>query len=103
MIHSGLANDLVVVQLMRDRIEDVPTGTPGIRRRVGQIVFNASLVAEMQAISAMRALAKSRQASASVANVRISRYLLRSTPPLTISVSAPRPAIRRRMQSGNCR
>ena len=73
MIHSGLANDLVVVQLMRDRIEDVPTGTPGIRRRVGEIVFNASLVAEMQAISAMRALAEPRQASARVTNVRLHR------------------------------
>ena len=73
MIHSGLANDLVVVQLMRDRIEDVPTGMPGIRRRVGEIVFNSSLVAEMQAISAMRALAEPRQASASAANVRLHR------------------------------
>ena len=73
MIHSGVANDLVVVQLVRDRIEDVPTGMPGIRRRVGEIVFNASLVAEMQAISTMRAVAESRHASASVANVRLHR------------------------------
>jgi len=73
MIQSGLANDLVVVQLMRDRIEDVPTCTPGIRRRVGEIVFNGSLVAEMQAISAMRALARPRQASAGVGTVRLHR------------------------------
>jgi hypothetical protein len=73
MIHSGLANDLIVVQLMRDRIEDVPTGMSGIRRRVGEIVFNSSLVAEMQTITAMRALAQSRQAPASVANLRLHR------------------------------
>jgi NTE family protein len=58
---------------MRDRIEELPTGTLGVRRRVGEIVFNSSLVAEMQAISAMRGLAEPRHAAASVANVRLHR------------------------------
>ena len=56
MIHSGLADDLIVVQLAPEFAE-VPTDGLGIRRRVGEIIFNSSLVAEMQAITAMRALA----------------------------------------------
>ncbi len=57
MIHSGLADDLIVVQLAPEFAE-VPTDGQGIRRRVGEIIFNSSLVAEMQAITAMRALAE---------------------------------------------
>ena len=72
MIRSG-ADDLIIVQLMRDRIEELPTGTLGIRRRVGEIVFNSSLVAEIQAISAMRGLAQPRHAPAGVAKVRLHR------------------------------
>jgi NTE family protein len=56
MIHSGLADDLIVVQLAPEFAE-VPTDGLEIRRRVGEIIFNSSLVAEMQAITAMRALA----------------------------------------------
>jgi NTE family protein len=73
MIRAGASRDLIIVQLMRDRIEELPTGTLGVRRRVGEIVFNSSLVAEMQAISAMRGLAEPRHAAASVANVRLHR------------------------------
>ena len=40
MIHSGLANDVLVVQLMRDRVEEIPMDSPGIRRRVGEIVLS---------------------------------------------------------------
>jgi NTE family protein len=57
MIESGLARDLIVVQLAPDEAPGVPTDTGGIRRRLGEIVFNSSLVAEMHAISAMRAVA----------------------------------------------
>ena len=56
MIHSGFGNDLVIVQLLPDRIDDLPTDARSIRRRVGEIVFHSSLVAEMQAIHAMRNL-----------------------------------------------
>lgn len=63
MIHSGLADDLIVVQLAPEFAE-VPTDGHSIRRRVGEIIFNSSLVAEMQAIAAMRALAE-RNADAS--------------------------------------
>jgi NTE family protein len=57
MIHSGLADDLIVVQLAPEFAE-VPTDGLAIRRRVGEIIFNSSLVAEMQAITAMRAFAE---------------------------------------------
>jgi NTE family protein len=56
MIHTGMARDLIVVQLAADEVPDVPRDAASIRRRVGEIVFNSSLVAEMQAIMAMRAL-----------------------------------------------
>ena len=62
MIHSGVADDLILVQLVPDRIEQVPTDSLSIRRRVGEIVFHSSLVAEMQAIHAMRTLADTRNA-----------------------------------------
>jgi NTE family protein len=81
MIHSGLSQDLIVVQLMRDRIDEVPTGSVAVLRRVSEIVFNASLVAEMQAISAMRALARSGNAPARVADVRLHRI---GPPPLEL-------------------
>ena len=55
MIHNGAArDDLIVVQLVSDLAGDVPVDARSIRRRVGEIVFNSSLVAEMQAIAAMR-------------------------------------------------
>ena len=57
MIRGGAASDLIIVQLMRDRIEELPAGPLGIRRRVDEIVFNSSLFAEMQAIGTIRRLA----------------------------------------------
>ena len=57
MIHDGGARDLIVVQLVPDEVEAAPTDAYAIRRRVDEIVFNSSLVAEMQAINALRALA----------------------------------------------
>jgi len=61
MIRSGVAGDLIVVQLVPDGADDVPRDAVSIRRRVGEIVFNSSLVAEMQAIAAMREVAGSRR------------------------------------------
>ena len=54
MIRSGAAGDLVVVQLVPEGPEEAPRDASAIRRRVGEIVFNASLVAEMQAIATLR-------------------------------------------------
>jgi NTE family protein len=38
-------------------VPETPRDAPAIRQRVGEIVFNSSLVAEMQSIVAMRAMA----------------------------------------------
>src|SRR6266542_2498526 len=73
MISSHVSNDIIVVQLMPDRIDEVPTGTAAIRRRISEIVFNSRLVAEMQAISAMRAVATPTGKAANVADVRLHR------------------------------
>jgi NTE family protein len=58
LIHTGVARDLVLVQLAPQAAIDVPRDAASIRRRVGEIVFNSSLVAEMQAIMALRAIAQ---------------------------------------------
>jgi NTE family protein len=72
MIHNSFARDLVVVQLAPDEAADVPRDAASIRRRVGEIVFNSSLVAEMQAIIALRALTQN-GARAHVNDLRIHR------------------------------
>jgi NTE family protein len=72
MIHSGLADDLIVVQLAPEFAE-VPTDGHGIQRRVGEIMFNSSLVAEMQAITAMRALAERHADSSHLLALRMHR------------------------------
>ena len=72
MVRSRLADDLIIVQLAPDRIEQVPTDPPSIRRRVGEIVFHSSLVAEMQSIHAMRVIAEPRK-SAGLAELRFHR------------------------------
>jgi NTE family protein len=58
LIRGGVTRDLILMQLAPDRAPEVPADAASIRRRVGEIVFNASLVAEMQAIMAMRSLAQ---------------------------------------------
>ena len=74
MIRSGLADDLILVQLVPERIEEVPLDTPSIRRRVAEIVFNASLASEMRAIVAMRQLAAPPGATDTrVAGIRLHR------------------------------
>jgi len=73
MIHNGAADDIIVVQLVSDLAGDVPVDARSIRRRVGEIVFNSSLVAEMQAIAAMRTLAARGNGSASVTDLRLHR------------------------------
>jgi NTE family protein len=73
MIHHGAARDIIVVQLVGDLAGDVPVDARSIRRRVGEIVFNSSLVAEMQAIAAMRTLAARGNRASSVADLRLHR------------------------------
>ncbi|MEP6997391.1 MAG: patatin-like phospholipase family protein [Betaproteobacteria bacterium] len=73
MIHSGAARDIIVVQLVSDLAGDIPVDARSIRRRVGEIVFNSSLVAEMQAIAAMRTLAARGNGPSSVVDLRLHR------------------------------
>ena len=44
----------MLVQLAPEYCGDLPRDAQAIKRRVGEIVFNSSLVAEMQAIAAIR-------------------------------------------------
>jgi len=73
MIKSDMARDLIVVQLVPDLGDDVPKDATSIRRRIGEIVFNSSLVAEMQAIMALRAAATRTEASSPVLDLRLHR------------------------------
>ena len=73
MIQGGPARDLIVVQLTPDAAADAPKDAAAIRRRVGEIVFHSSLVAEMQAITAMRTVAAQGEAAASVLDLRMHR------------------------------
>ena len=73
MIHSGIARDLIVVQLVPDTAEETPRDARAIRRRIGEIVFNSSLVAEMQAISAMRSLATGGNGGSNLSGLRMHR------------------------------
>src|ERR1700676_205811 len=73
MIQSGVARDLILVQLVPDSTDDVPTDAPSIRQRVGEIVFNSSLVAEMQAIAAMRSVAARADGTSGVLDLRLHR------------------------------
>src|SRR5207253_1473377 len=73
LIHGHAARDLLVVQLVPDQAGDVPKDAASIRRRIGEIVFNSSLVAEMQAIAAMRSMAARGDDTSSVADIRFHR------------------------------
>ena len=73
MIQNGIARDLILVQLVPDLEHNLPKDAPSIRRRIGEIVFNSSLVAEMQAIAAMRSVADRGAGPASALDVRMHR------------------------------
>jgi NTE family protein len=73
MIHGGTARDLIIVQLVPDEAGDAPTDGPSIRQRIGEIVFNSSLVAEMQAIAAMRTLAMRGDGTSKLLDLRLHR------------------------------
>ena len=73
MIDSRDTHDLIVVQLVPDQVDSAPTDGNGIRQRVGEIVFNASLVAEIQAIRAVRAIATRGNGDVGVVATRLHR------------------------------
>jgi NTE family protein len=73
LIHSGNANDLILVQLAQDSVVEVPKDAASIQNRINEIVFNSSLVAEMQAIAALRAVAARSDAVSPISNLRVHR------------------------------
>jgi NTE family protein len=54
LVSRGGTDDVVLVQLVPDRVDHVPVEAAAIRRRVTQIVFNSSLVTELGFIHAAR-------------------------------------------------
>ncbi|HVO90279.1 MAG TPA: patatin-like phospholipase family protein [Casimicrobiaceae bacterium] len=74
LVDDGASRDLVVVQLTPDESHALPTDAGAIHRRIDQIVFASSLVAEMQSIAAMRAVASGGgDRRAAVLDVRLHR------------------------------
>ena len=83
LIQGGGSRDLIVVQLTPDQVTKLPTDSTAIHRRIDEIVFASSLVAEMQAISAMRAAAsRSNDGASGVLDVRLHRV---GPPPAEVS------------------
>lgn len=54
LLHDGRAHDIVLVQLAANVHPQLPRTAAEIRQRIGELMFSSSLVAEMQAIHAMR-------------------------------------------------
>lgn len=74
LIQGGGDRDLIVVQLTPDRATELPTDSAAIHRRIDEIVFASSLVAEMQAIAAMRAVAaRATERTSGVLDLRMHR------------------------------
>jgi NTE family protein len=73
MMHSARTRDIVLVQLVPDEVGQAPRDPLAIRERMAEIVFNSSLVAEMQAIAAMRAVAARGEGSQGLLDVRMHR------------------------------
>ncbi len=73
LVRHGKANDIVLVQLSPERRDEVPRDAAGIRERAAEIVFNSSLVAEMQAIHAIREIAGGASAKSAFLKTRFHR------------------------------
>jgi NTE family protein len=83
LIQGRGSRDLIVIQLTPDQASELPKDAAAIHRRVDEIVFASSLVAEMQAIAAMRAVAaRVNDRSSGVLDVRLHRI---GPPPPKIS------------------
>jgi len=73
IIEARGSGDVIVVQLTPEAAREPPRDSVAIQRRVNEIVFNASLVAEMQAIAGMRALAGGGTSAAYLRDLRLHR------------------------------
>ena len=70
--HPGEA-DICLVQLSPGTVQTMPIEVSQIRQRVGEVVFHSSLVAEMQAIQAIRASARAQHISNKFTRARFHR------------------------------
>ena len=83
LIRGAGSRDLIVVQLTPGQAIELPKDSAAIHRRINEIVFASSLVAEMQAIAAMRAVAaRTNDKSSGVLDVRMHRI---GPPPVELS------------------
>ena len=73
IVQGGVSRDVIVVQLAPEAAAEVPRDAASIRGRVNEIVFNSSLVAEMQAIAALRSLAARSSDRSPVLDLRLHR------------------------------
>lgn len=73
LVRHGRSDDIVLVQLVPDLRDAVPRDSAGIHARAAEIVFNSSLVAEMQAIHVIAELARQSQSDSAFARVRLHR------------------------------
>jgi len=69
----GRSSDVVLVQLAPDYCAETPQDAAAINRRTGEIMFNSSLVAEMQAIAAIREAAHGNPSGSPFVSVRMHR------------------------------
>ncbi|MGE0801130.1 MAG: patatin-like phospholipase family protein [Lautropia sp.] len=60
LIRQPGASDVLLVQLAPAQAGATPTSAAGVRQRIAEIVFHSSLVAEMQAVQALRESAQAR-------------------------------------------
>jgi NTE family protein len=73
LFEGRAARDLIIVQLAPDTAAEVPRDAPAIRRRVGEIVFHASLVAALQGIAALRTVAAKARIKSGILDMRLHR------------------------------
>jgi len=65
--------DVLIVQLTPNGAVDAPRDAAGIQRRVNEIVFNASLVAEIQSLAALREMSRRGTDVNGMRNLRLHR------------------------------
>ena len=73
LVEHRADRDIVIVQLTPDGAADAPRDAAAIERRVNEIVFNASLVAEIQSLAALRELARPGDEPTGLRNLRLHR------------------------------
>lgn len=73
LVRQQGAADIVLVQLSPSQAAEMPVSAAAIRQRIAEIVFHSSLVAEMQAIQAIRELTTGRDEASRFGQARFHR------------------------------